>query len=163
VSQPPSNVNVFPWMAAGGPGRSDFGLVRHSSFADPSSNAGQAWNVYMSQVVWPVNSSGGVTLAPPAVTMVKVSPHPMHYNSICLLGTGCITAQGDRNLADFFSVTIDHSGAAEIEYDDTSNGLIQPASPRPAGSSIIPVHRGHHRAPKRRARPFRQARQRAGQ
>jgi hypothetical protein len=50
----------------------------------------------------------------------------MHYNSICLLGTGCITAQGDRNLADFFSVTLDHNGAAQVEYDDTSNGLIQP-------------------------------------
>src|SRR5438552_4751278 len=80
----------------------------------------------MSQVVWPVNTAGGVTLAAPTVTMVQVSPHPMHYNSLCLLGTGCITAQGDRNLADFFSITIDHSGAAEIEYDDTSNGLIQP-------------------------------------
>ena len=126
VSLPPSNVNVFPWMVAGSPGRSDSVWYGTSSFADPSSNAGQAWNVYMSQVVWPVNSSGGVTLAPPAVTMVKVSPHPMHYNSICLLGTGCVTAQGDRNLADFFSVTIDHSGAAEVEYADTSNGLIQP-------------------------------------
>jgi hypothetical protein len=50
----------------------------------------------------------------------------MHYNSICLLGTGCITAQGDRNLADFFTVTLDHTGAAMVEYDDTSNGLIQP-------------------------------------
>jgi hypothetical protein len=59
VSQPPSNVNVFPWMAAGGPGRSDSVWYGTSSFADPSSNAGQAWNVYMSQVVWPVNSSGG--------------------------------------------------------------------------------------------------------
>lgn len=126
VSQPPSNVNVFPWMVAGGPGRSDSVWYGTSSLADPSSNAGQAWNVYMSQVVWPVNSSGAVTLAPPTVTMVKVSPHPVHYNSICLLGTGCITQQGDRNLADFFSVATDHSGAAEIEYDDTSNGLIQP-------------------------------------
>jgi hypothetical protein len=97
-----------------------------SSFIDPSTNGGQAWNVYMSQVVWPVNSTGGVTLAAPSVSMVKVSPHPMHYNSICLLGTGCITAQGDRNLADFFTVTLDHNGAAQVEYDDTSNGLIQP-------------------------------------
>lgn len=125
VSQAPSNVNVFPWMVAGGPGRSDSVWYGTNSFVDPSTNGGQAWNVYMSQVVWPVNSSGGVTLAAPTVTMTKVSPHPNHYNSICLLGTGCITAQGDRNLADFFTVTIDHSGAAEVEYDDTSNGLIQ--------------------------------------
>lgn len=126
VSVAPSNVNVFPWMVAGGPGRSDSVWYGTSSFIDPSTNGGQAWNVYMSQVVWPVNASGGVTLAAPSVSMVKVSPHPMHYNSICLLGTGCITAQGDRNLADFFSVTLDHNGAAQVEYDDTSNGLIQP-------------------------------------
>ncbi len=126
VSLAPSNVNVFPWMVAGGAGRSNSVWYGTSSFVDPSTNGGQAWNVYMSQVVWPVNSTGGVTLAAPSVTMVKVSPHPMHYNSICLLGTGCITAQGDRNLADFFSVTIDHHGAAQVEYDDTSNELIQP-------------------------------------
>src|SRR5207237_2311731 len=97
-----------------------------NSFTNPSTNGGQAWNVYMSQVVWPVNTAGGVTLAAPTITMVQVSPHPMHYNSICLLGTGCITAQGDRNLAGFFTVTLDHNGAAQVEYDDTSNGLIQP-------------------------------------
>ena len=50
----------------------------------------------------------------------------MHYNDVCLQGTGCITSQGNRNLADFFTVTTDKSGAAEIVYDDTSNGLAQP-------------------------------------
>jgi hypothetical protein len=50
----------------------------------------------------------------------------MHYDSICLAGTGCITSQGNRNLADFFEINIDRTGAAEIVYDDTSNGLIQP-------------------------------------
>lgn len=138
VSQSPSNVNVFPWMVAGGPGRSDSVWYGTNSLVDPSTNGGQAWNVYMSQVVWPVNSKGGVTLAAPTVTMTKVSPHPAHYNSICLLGTGCITAQGDRNLADFFSVTIDHSGAAEVEYDDTSNGLIQQGFTPTAGLADHP-------------------------
>src|SRR5207245_2806863 len=47
---------------------------------------------------------------------------------ICLMGTGCITSQGNRNLADFFVITIDSTGAAEIVYDDTSNGLIQTAA-----------------------------------
>ncbi len=126
VSQSPANVNVFPWMIAGGPGRSDSVWYGTNSYIDPSTNGGQAWNVYMSQVVWPTNATThAVTLAPPAVDMVKVSPHPNHYNSICLLGTGCITQEGDRNLADFFTVSIDHNGAADVEYDDTSNGLIQ--------------------------------------
>ena len=128
ISQAPANVNVFPWMVAGGPGRSDSVWYGTSTFSDPStlSTPPQAWNVYMSQAVWPVDSSGGVTLAPPTTTMVRVTPHPMHYGTICLLGTGCITVQGDRNLADFFTVTLDHNGAAQVEYDDTSNGLIQP-------------------------------------
>src|SRR2546421_1769823 len=138
VSLAPSNVNVFPWMVAGAAGRSDSVWYGTSPFVDPSTNGGQAWNVYMSQVVWPVDATGGVTLAAPTVTMVKVSPHPAHYNSICLLGLDCITIQGDRNLADFFTVTLDHSGAAQVKYDDTSIGLIKPVLTPTSGMTYLP-------------------------
>ena len=50
----------------------------------------------------------------------------MHYDDICLSGTGCILSTGNRNLADFFEINVDKTGAAEIVYDDTSNGLVQP-------------------------------------
>jgi len=93
---------------------------------DPSSQNNQAWNVYMSQVVFPTDGAGSVTGAAPSVTQVKVTPHPMHYNDICLAGSACITQQGNRNLADYFQVKMDLSGAAEIVYDDTSNGLSEP-------------------------------------
>jgi len=121
-------VNVFPWIKAGGPGRADAVWYGQNKNVDPSTQSNQAWNVFMSQLVFPTNSSGGVTGAAPTKTLVKVTPHPMHYNDICLMGTGCITSQGNRNLADFFVITIDKSGAAEIVYDDTSNGLIQTAA-----------------------------------
>ena len=120
-------VNVFPWIKAGGPGRADAVWYGQDKNVDPSSQSGQAWNVFMSQVVFPTNTAGGVTGAVPTKTLVKVTPHPMHYNDICLMGTGCIESQGNRNLADFFVITIDATGAAEIVYDDTSNGLIQTA------------------------------------
>jgi hypothetical protein len=120
-------VNVFPWIKAGGPGRADAVWYGSDKNVDPSSNNGQKWNVFMNQVVFPTNPiTGAITGAAPSTTLVKVTPHPMHYDGICLLGTGCITQQGNRNLADFFSITIDPSGAAEIVYDDTSNGLVQP-------------------------------------
>jgi hypothetical protein len=80
----------------------------------------------MSQVVFPTYSSGAITYAAPVTQLVKVTPHPMHYDDVCLQGSACITTQGNRNLADFFVVTIDNSGAAEIVYDDTSNRLVQP-------------------------------------
>src|SRR3989454_8966896 len=121
-------VNVFPWIKAGGPGRADAVWYGSDKNVDPSTQKNQSWNVFMSQVVYPTGSSGALTGAAPTTTLVKVTPHPMHYNDICLMGTSCITSQGNRNLADFFEVTIDSFGAAEIVYDDTSNGLIQTAA-----------------------------------
>src|SRR6266436_1380034 len=126
VSSSPSMVSVFPWMKAGGPGRADVVWYGSNLSVDPSSQKGQSWDVFMSQVVYPVSTTGAATGAGPSVAQVRVTPHPMHYNDICLAGSGCIASQGNRNLADFFAVTIDHTGAAEIVYDDTSNGLAQP-------------------------------------
>ena len=123
VSTAPSITNVFPWVASGAAGRSDSVWYGTSDGGDPSANNGQQWYPFMAQTVWPVDADGAVTLAAPTTTMVRVSPHPTHYNSICLAGTNCIESKGDRNLADFFSVAIDHSGAALVEYDDTTNGL----------------------------------------
>jgi hypothetical protein len=129
-------VNVFPWIKAGGPGRADAVWYGSNKSVDPSSQSGQAWNAFMSQVVFPVSSSGAITGAAPSTALVKVSPHPVHYNDICLQGTGCVTSQGNRNLADFFTVTIDHTGAAEVLYDDTSNGLAQQGF-TPSGNQTV--------------------------
>ena len=129
-------INIFPWIKAGGPGRADAVWYGANMSVDPSSQSGQAWNVFMNQLVFPVDRTGAITGAAPATTLVKVTPHPMHYNDVCLQGTGCITQQGNRNLADFFSVTIDGSGAAEIVYDDTSNGLVQPGF-TPTGNQTV--------------------------
>jgi hypothetical protein len=118
--------NVFPWIKAGGPGRADAVWYGSDKQVDPSSHNNQSWNVFMSQVVFPTDRNGALTGGAPSVALVKVTPHPMHYDDVCLAGTGCITSQGNRNLADFFVVTIDASGAAEIVYDDTSNNLVQP-------------------------------------
>jgi hypothetical protein len=129
-------VNVFPWIKAGGPGRADAVWYGSDKEIDPSTNAGQSWNVFMAQVVFPTGTSGAVGGGKAAVTLAKATPHPMHYDGICLEGTGCITSQGNRNLADFFSVTIDKQGAAEIVYDDTSNALVQPGF-TPTGNQTV--------------------------
>ena len=119
-------VNVFPWIKAGGSGRADAVWYGSNKNEDPSSQKNQSWNVFMNQVVFPTDSTGTLTGGAPSTSLVRVTPHPMHYNDICLMGSACITTQGNRNLADFFVVTIDNTGAAEIVYDDTSNGLAQP-------------------------------------
>src|SRR5205823_12687910 len=72
-------VNVFPWIKAGRAGRADAVWYGSNLSVDPSSQSGQAWNVYMSQVVYATDSTGAVGSGAPSVTLVKVSPHPMHY------------------------------------------------------------------------------------
>ncbi len=134
-------VNVFPWIKAG-TGIADAVWYGSNKSVDPSSKSGQSWNVFLSQVSYNPGS-GTVTKSAP----VKVSPHPMHYDDICLQGTNCILSTGNRNLADFFVVTTDRTGAAEIVYDDTSNGLVQAPNPCTAqavdhcGAGVITVAR----------------------
>jgi hypothetical protein len=119
--------NVFPWIKAGGPGRADAVWYGSDKQVNPSSHSNQSWNAFMSQIVFPTDSKYHVlTNSSPSTALVKVTPHPMHYDDICLSGSTCILSTGNRNLADFFEVNIDHNGAAEVVYDDTSNGLVQP-------------------------------------
>jgi hypothetical protein len=82
----------------------------------PSAQKNQKWWTWFAQI-------DHATAKKPHVVQSVASQHPMHYNDICMLGTGCITATGNRNIADFFEVVIDNQGRARIVYTDTSNGL----------------------------------------
>jgi hypothetical protein len=141
-------VNVFPWIKAGEAGRADAVWYGDATLQDPSSpNSTHVWNVFMSPIVYPTDGTGAITGNPVSLTLAKVTPHPMDYLDICLSGTGCITNKGNRNLADFFYITMGNDGAAEIVYDDMSNGLIQtgpmaPSTPADhAGAAVVTVAR----------------------
>src|SRR3954453_2397235 len=46
---------------------------------------------------------------------VQVTDHPNHIGQVCTAGTAC---SGDRDLLDFFTVDLDHLGAANIIWSD---------------------------------------------
>jgi hypothetical protein len=121
ISAAPANTNLMPWITAGSDGR--VAAVWYGS-ADTTHNpstedAHQSWDVYLASIT-------NADSAHPAVSLVKVTRHPMHYGTICLEGTGCIASQGNRNLADFFQDTVDpRDGAVVITYNDTSNESLQ--------------------------------------
>ena len=129
VSQAPANVNVFPWVAAGkAPGIIDVAwygtasTLKQLGAKGPSAKVNQTWDLYFSQI----DHANG---ASPHAQQLKAAPHPMHYNDICLLGTACITAAGNRNQADFFKLVVDPTnGRARIIYTDSSNRLSQTSS-----------------------------------
>jgi hypothetical protein len=135
-------INVFPWIKAGSGGRADMVWYGDSSNLSPNSTApGHVWNVFMSQLIFPTDAMGHITGASPDNQLVKVSPHPMDYLDICLSGLGCATntTPGNRNLADFFQVNIDATGAAEVVYDDMSNGVIQQPQTCASGLASTPA------------------------
>jgi hypothetical protein len=140
LSKPPAVTNIMPWSVAGSAGRLAAVWYGTNDNHDPSgTDVHQAWDVYVATVTNAASSS-------PSIRQTKATPHPMHYGTICLAGTGCIASQGNRNLADFFEVDVDpSSGAISIVYDDTSNELTQaipqgPGIPPPIDGSAD--HRG---------------------
>ncbi|MDX6200188.1 MAG: hypothetical protein QOJ79_3339 [Actinomycetota bacterium] len=126
LSSAPANVNLMPWIAAGkAPGIIDVAwygtdqTLKQLGPNGPSEKKNQKWDLFFAQVDNAASSS-------PHIAQVKAAPHPMHYNDICMLGTLCISAQGNRNQADFFKLVVDpFDGRARIIYTDSSNRLSQ--------------------------------------
>jgi hypothetical protein len=140
INRPPSATNLMPWVAGGRNGiidvvwyGTDMSLAKLGPDG-PSAQKHEAWYAWFAQI-----SKAATTT--PHIVQSRASQHPMHYNDICMLGTACITAEGNRNLADFFEVAIDNQGRARIVYTDTSNNLSGPTGAVPAadhsGAAVV--------------------------
>lgn len=123
-----TNVNVFPWIAAGDPGKIDvvwYGTTNSNGNYNSGSQTGD-WYPYMSQSS---NANGaGATFSAP----VRVADHPNHNGGICTSGIGCSTG-GDRSLADFFQVDVNKAGGADVIWTDTSNNTQMSSSGNQGG------------------------------
>lgn len=113
-----TNVNLFPWIAAGNAGSIDvvwYGTTKAANVAsyDPGSQTTN-WFPYLSQ------SLNATTATATFGLPVAVAQHPNHNGGICTMGIGCTTG-GDRSLADFFQVDVNKQGGADVIWSDTSN------------------------------------------
>jgi hypothetical protein len=128
---------VFPWMIAGSPGQVDIvmykansGLNPNIAFVDTNGNPNDScsaagpncipnttvWNVYFGQSQNALNSG-------PNFKLVQISDHPIHIGGVCTQGTACQSGdQANRNLLDFLTVDVDHTGAACVTWADDNNG-----------------------------------------
>ncbi len=118
VNAAPAATTVMPWIVAGDSGRVDIVFYGTQNSAPPTTNYGP-WYGYLSQTL------DGDT-AHPHFTQVPFSDRPTHIDPVCLSGLGCTTNTGpggDRNLGDFFRVTVDRQGRALISFADGDNQL----------------------------------------
>src|SRR5216684_1734332 len=116
--------SLFPWVAAGDPGRVDIVWYGTPTLgACPSQPCGSSaiqahWSVMMAQSLNTIVA--GAPNPTPAFTTAHVSEVSNHFGAICTMGIGCSTG-GDRGLLDFLSVTIGHKGEANVVWADAVN------------------------------------------
>lgn len=113
---------VWPWMVAGDPGQVDLVFYKANCGLNPPTAEGCVWNVYFSQSQNALNTGANFKT-------VQISDHPNHIGPICLSGLGC---DAGRTLGDFFTMDIDHLGAAHVVWADDNNSR---------GSSLIKYSR----------------------
>jgi hypothetical protein len=119
LTQEANDSAVMPWIVAGDAGRVDIAYYKANSGLN--SNVGfdangtpMVWNTYFGQSLNALNTGSNFK-------NVQISDHPNHLGGVCTAGLSC---SGDRDLLDFFTVDIDHLGAANVVWadDNTSRG-----------------------------------------
>ena len=118
VNGAPVTTTVMPWIVAGSKGRIDVVFYGSPNLAAPTTNDGP-WYPYLVQ-------SLNATSATPTFHQARMTDHPNHIEPVCLSGLGCTTntgPAGDRELGDFFRVTLDRSGRALVSFADGDNQL----------------------------------------
>jgi hypothetical protein len=109
---PTNQTAVFPAVSAGDAGRVDFIWIGTSA-TSPSDPSAQ-WNIYFAQSR---NANSGT----PRWSTGQVSQKVMHIGDICNQGLNCNIFGGNRDLADFISVTVDADGNANAVWTDDSS------------------------------------------
>ncbi len=123
------NADIFPWIAAGRNGTLDV-VWYHSQGGARGSNrthrdpgdAKTSWTVAFTQLTGATAAAEQVPAPTVASQGLAVTP-VIHKGDICNNGIGC-EAGGDRSLLDFFQISLDTAGRANVAYatDVTSPG-----------------------------------------
>lgn len=115
---PATTVSNMAWVASGDPGKLAFTWLGTDKREHPSkANDAKVWHPFLA-----VTTNGDTPN--PTFQQAEIGMNPNHLSDMCLAGTvGCITAVGNRNMADFISVDIAPNGAAQVTWASDANKL----------------------------------------
>ena len=108
---------VEPWVVAGSPGIVDIAWLG-SAAANPDSPSD--WRIFFSQTSNALSGS-------PLFNESQVTTNRIHNHSVCLNGGACASAgtahgePGNRDLLEYFRITLDPDGNVNIAYPDSVN------------------------------------------
>ena len=101
-----NNTALMPWIVAGSPGIVDITWYGTSA---TSPDVASDWQLFFAQ-------TRDAMVASPTIRQVQVSTNPVHDLPICSAGGGC--TGNTRHLLEYYSMTIDPDGNANIAYMD---------------------------------------------
>jgi hypothetical protein len=108
-----STFSVMPWVSAGSPGVVDITWIGSTTSPNifPS-----AWYVFFAQTTNALSTA-------PTFNQVQVLSKSIHDQDICFNGSGCASnprmSPGNRDLLEYYTMTIDPDGNANIAYPDS--------------------------------------------
>jgi hypothetical protein len=116
-----NNSAVMPWIVAGSPGAVDitwYGSTMSSpdNVPDPDVTHGQWWNVFFAQTINALSTT-------PTFSQTQVASN-VHNDAICSRGGNCTGST--RDLAEYYSMTLDNDGNAHIAFVDGVNNCVGP-------------------------------------
>jgi hypothetical protein len=109
----------MPWIVSGSPGIVDVTWLGSSAASPDTINSN--WHVFFAQVTNALTGS-------PTIAQNQVETPIMHNHSICFDGFACTSngipqgEPGNRDLAEYYTMTLDPDGKANIVYGDSLNG-----------------------------------------
>jgi hypothetical protein len=105
---------VMPWVAAGSPGIVDITWLGSPAASPVQSN----WHVFFAQTTNAFDPN-------PTFAENEVETAVMHDQDICFNGSGCAAnpsaSPGNRDLLEYYTMTLDPDGFANIAYSDSVN------------------------------------------
>jgi hypothetical protein len=111
----PGNTRVlWPWVAAGDPGKISVVWYQLSALADPDCAPADIHTYVMN-----ANIVGADNPATMQATVVNAAGRSIHEGGICQGGTTCAATGQDRRLGDFFTNQLDARGCVMIATGDT--------------------------------------------
>ena len=129
VSASPVNVSIFSNTVAGSPGRiaiGYYGTTANVKTPDDVKPGAGGWYPFVSVSMNALCQWDRKPCTSPLFHQTKVSQRPNQDDNICTSGTACAATMGNRNLADFFSVSLDKSGHLGFVWSDGYNATKKP-------------------------------------
>lgn len=125
VSGRPVNVSIFSDVVAGDPGRVALIYYGTSAEAPKPDNVkpGQGgWYPYVAVSTNALCQVGvGAKCTAPTFHQTRISHRLNHDDNICTAGTTCAATGGNRNLLDYFDLSLDKQGHLGFVWTDTAN------------------------------------------